>query len=57
MSSGIEETCGVEEEFDVEKFQAEHKPPSEAESAILTVLLFSAMVVFSIGCMMFGWFQ
>ncbi|MBB1510540.1 MULTISPECIES: hypothetical protein [unclassified Tessaracoccus] len=45
------------EQFDVEKYQAEHKQPSEAESAILTVLLFVSMVVFAVGCTMFGWFQ
>lgn len=47
----------IHEEFDLEKFEAEHKKPSEAESAILTILLFVAMVVFTIGCTMFGWFQ
>lgn len=45
------------EEFDVEKFQEEHQPPSKAESAILTILLFGAMLVFAVGCTMFGWFQ
>ena len=43
--------------FDVEKYAAEHKQPSEAESAVLTILLFGAMVVFAVGCTMFGWFQ
>ncbi|MDO5678479.1 MAG: hypothetical protein Q4G35_13370 [Propionibacteriaceae bacterium] len=47
----------LEEQFDVEKYKAEHKQPSEAESAILTVVLFVAMVVFTVGCTMFGWFQ
>lgn len=42
--------------FDVEKYQAEHKQPSEMESAVLTVLLFLGMIVFTIGCTMFGWF-
>lgn len=46
-----------EEAFDVEKYEAEHKQPSEAESAVLTILLFGAMVVFAVGCTMFGWFQ
>ena len=42
--------------FDVEKYAAEHKQPSEAESAVLPVLLFLGMIVFTIGCTMFGWF-
>ena len=29
----------VHEEFDVEKYQAEHEQPSEVESAVLTILL------------------
>lgn len=42
--------------FDAEAYQAEHGKPSEAESAVLTVLLFVGMVVFAVGCTMFGWF-
>lgn len=49
-------STGTPQEFDVEKFQAEHEQPSEAESAILTILLFCAMVVFAVGCVMLGWF-
>lgn len=47
----------VDEPFEVEKPQAEHGQPSEVGSTIFTVLLFAAMVVFVIGCMMFDWFQ
>lgn len=43
--------------FDVEKYVAEHEQPSETESAILTILLFLAMVVFAVGCMLLGWFS
>ena len=46
----------TEHKFDVEKYVAEHQQPSEAESAVLTVLLFAGMVVFAVGCTMFGWF-
>ncbi len=42
--------------FDVEKYAAEHKQPSEAESAFITIALFLAMIVFAVGCMMLGWF-
>ncbi|HHU38626.1 hypothetical protein [Propioniciclava sinopodophylli] len=48
--------AGTPHEFDVEQYAAEHQQPSEAESAVLTILLFAAMVVFAIGCTMFGWF-
>lgn len=44
------------EEFDVEKYRAEHEQPSEAESAALTIVLFAAMVIFTVGCTMLGWF-
>lgn len=43
--------------FDVEKYAAEHEQPSEAESAILTILLCLSMVVFAVGCMALGWFS
>lgn len=42
--------------FDVEKYQAEHKQPSQTESAVLTILLFCAMVVFTVGCVVLRWF-
>lgn len=45
-----------QQEFDVEAYAAQHKQPSEMESAVLTVLLFVGMIVFTIGCTMFGWF-
>ena len=45
-----------EQQFDVEAYAAEHKQPSEAESALLTILLFAAMVVFAVGCVFFSWF-
>lgn len=47
----------VHEEFDVEKYQAEHEQPSEVESAVLTILLALAMIVFAVGCVMLGWFD
>lgn len=44
------------QEFDVAKYQAEHEQPSGAESAVLTILLFCGLVVFTVGCTMLGWF-
>ncbi|SDY35876.1 hypothetical protein [Tessaracoccus flavus] len=49
-------TTETPQEFDVERYQAEHEQPSEAESAILTILMFLALVVFTVGCVMLGWF-
>lgn len=53
MSTGTD----PQQEFDVEAYQAEHGKPSEAESAILTVVLFVAMLIFTVGCTMLGWFR
>lgn len=50
-------TSGTNHEFDVEKYAAEHEQPSEAESAVLSILLFLSMVVFAVGCMLLGWFS
>ncbi|GAA4894122.1 hypothetical protein GCM10025789_09140 [Tessaracoccus lubricantis] len=47
----------AEQPFDVEKYEAEHKKPSEVESAVLTILLFASMVVFTVGCVMLDWFK
>ena len=44
------------QDFDVEAYQAEHGKPSETESAILSIVLFVAMLVFTVGCTMLGWF-
>ncbi len=49
-------TTEIPQEFDVERYQAEHEQPSEAESAVLTILLFCGLVVFTVGCTMLGWF-
>lgn len=44
-------------EFDVEQYQAEHKAPSERESAFITIAMFASLIVFAIGCYMMGWFD
>lgn len=45
-----------EVEFDVEAYQSQHKPPSEAESAFLTIAMFCGLVVFAVGCFLLtGW--
>ncbi len=44
-------------EFDVEQYAAQHQQPSEVESAVLTIVLFVAMIVFAVGCVMLGWFD
>lgn len=46
----------AQQEFDVEKYQEQHEQPSEAESAVLTIVLFCGLVVFTVGCTMLGWF-
>lgn len=45
-----------ETEFDADEFQAEGNPPSELESALLTIAMFGGLVIFGVGCTMFGWF-
>ncbi|HHV22072.1 MAG TPA: hypothetical protein GXZ30_11155 [Propionibacterium sp.] len=30
-------------------------PPSEWESALLTICMFGGLVIFGIGCLLFGW--
>lgn len=47
---------GEVEQFDVEKYAAEHRQPSELESAVLTILLLAGMIVFAIGCVALKWF-
>ncbi|WP_185975709.1 hypothetical protein [Tessaracoccus rhinocerotis] len=41
-------------EFDVEQYQAEHKPPSETESAFITIAMFGGLVIFAVGCWALG---
>lgn len=52
MSTPSTGTKGYEvaDDFDVEKFQAEHEPPSAGESAFLSIVMFAGLLVFAVGC-------
>lgn len=50
MSTPAVDPSGIADDFDVERYQAEHKPPSETESAFISIVMFLGLLVFAAGC-------
>lgn len=44
----------AEPEFDAEQYMAQHRQPSTAESAFLTIVMFGGLVFFAVGCWALG---
>jgi hypothetical protein len=40
-----------------QELAVEERPPSELESALLTIAMFGGLIIFTIGCTMLGWFD
>ena len=59
MSMGPESNTGVEntgvEVDQPQDVDLHDPPPRELESALLSLALFGGLVLFGVGCMVFGW--